>query len=175
VFFHADPTDIGSPFAGQEWLAFIEVEDTAGGYDFGSAIGVDLGTLRAIDVAGAIDYGALTVNSDTGSVNASTSVLNLGNVEADLEVTGTDLSDGVASFIPANSQKFATSTFTYSACGALCALVSSTTPVVIDIDLSKPTIDLPLVHDEVYWGIFIPFGINSAPHQGINVFTPVSP
>jgi hypothetical protein len=47
--------------------------------------------------------------------------------------------------------------------------------VVIDIDLSKPTIDLPLVQDEVYWGIFIPFGINSAPHQGINVFTPVSP
>jgi len=175
VQYYAEPTDVSSLFEGEEWLAFIEAEDTAAGYGFASALGVELATLRAISVTGAINYGSLTANSDTGSFNASTSVLNLGNVEADLEVTGSDLTDGGASVIPVNEQKFATTTFTYSACGAICRLLSSTTPVALDVELAKPVVVSPAVQDDIYWGIFIPFGINSAPHQGINLFTPVSP
>jgi len=175
VQYYAEPTDVSSLFEGEEWLAFIEAEDTAAGYGFASALGVELATLRAISVTGAINYGSLTANSDTGSFNASTSVLNLGNVEADLEVTGSDLTDGGASVIPVNEQKFATTTFTYSACGAICRLLSSTTPVALDVELAKPVVVSPAVQDDIYWGIFIPFGINSAPHQGVNLFTPVSP
>ncbi len=175
VYYHADPTDSGSTFEGQEWLAFLEVEDTGGGYDFGSGLGIEMNTLRAIDVIGAIDYGALAVNSDTAAYNASTSVLNYGNVEVDLEVYGSDLSDGLSSVIPADQQKFATSTFTYSSCGLSCSLLSSTSPLSLDVDLTKPTTNAPPVEDEVYWGIAVPIGVNSVPHQGINVFTPVSP
>ncbi len=176
IYFHADPTDAGT-YEGEEWLAFIEVEDTSGGYDFASAPGVELETLRAIDVAGTIDYGALAVNTNTGSFNASTSVLNLGNVAIDLEITGTDLSDGEASVIPADNQKFATSTFVYADCGVSepCKELSSTTPVAIDVELGKPSVDTPPVADAVYWGIAVPIGVNSVPHQGINVFTPISP
>jgi hypothetical protein len=175
IFFHADATDSGSLFDGQEWFAFTEVEDSAGGYDFASSIGVLLNTMRAIEVSGAIDYGVLAVNADTGAINASTTITNLGNVLVDIEVQGTDLTDGNTSFIPATQQKFATSTFTYSACGATCNLLSSSTPVLLDLLLPKPNVGNPPVSDEVYWGIAIPFGTNSAPHQGINVFTPVSP
>lgn len=175
IYFHADPTDAGSIFEGQDWQAFIEVEDASAGYDFASALGVELGTLRAIDTFGTIDYGALAVNDDTGSYNASTSILNEGNVEINLEIQGTDLIDGYGSAIPADKQKFATSTFTYSGCGASCELLSSTTPVVIDVDLVKPTSETPPIEDDVFWGIAIPIGVNSAPHQGINVFTPISP
>ncbi len=174
IYFHADPTDDGA-YVGQEWLAFIEVEDNDAGYGFNSAPGVELSTLRAIDTAGAIDYGALAVNSNTGSYNASTTVLNQGNVEINIEIQGTDLSDGASSVIPASYQKFATSTFTYSACGASCELLSSTTPVAIDVELGKPTVDNPPIEDDVFWGIEIPIGVNSVAHQGINVFTPISP
>lgn len=175
IFFHADATDLGSDNEGEEWLAFIEVEDASEGYDFASAPGVELNTLRAIDVFGAIDYGALEVNSNTGSVNASTTIENLGNVEVDIDVQGTDLTDGLSSFIPAEQQKFATTTFNYSGCGSSCTLLSSSSAVVLDVDLTKPTNVTPPVADEVYWGIEIPFGVNSAPHQGFNVFTPISP
>lgn len=174
IYFHAEATD-AAPYEGEEWQAFVEVEDAAGGYDFGSALGVELATLRAIDVTGAIDYGTLAVTDNTGSYNASTSVFNLGNVAANLEIQGTDLSDGYSSVIPADRQLFATSTFTYLACGATCAQLSSTTPVQIAVDLTKPTTVFPPVEDDVYWGIEIPFGVNSVPHQGINVFTPISP
>ena len=175
IYFHADPTDLGSTYAGQEWFAFVEVEDNSAGYDFGTTPGVEINTLRAIDVNGSISYGSLEVNANTGSINASTSVLNYGNVEIDLEVEGTDMTDGDASYIPASQQKFATSTFTYSGCGVSCNLLSSTTPLNLDVDLFKPTTVVPPVQDAIYWGIAVPFGVNSAPHQGVNVFTPVSP
>ncbi len=177
IYFHADPTDLNSLYEGDHWAAFIEVEDASAGYGFSSTPlpGVEINTLRAIDVQGAIDYGALAVNTDTGSFNASTTVLNQGNVNINIEILGTDLTDGASSTIPAEQQKFATSTFTYSGC-TTCDVLSSSTPVLIDVDLAKPTIDTPPVTDDVYWGIRIPIsGINSVAHQGINVFTPVSP
>jgi hypothetical protein len=176
IYFHADPTSTSTPHEGEIWYATVEVEDNSDGYDFGTAPGVELDALRAIDVEGLIDYGALAVNTNTGSYNASTSVLNLGNVAIDLEITGTDLSDGASSVIPAEKQKFATTTFTYGSCGlSVCKDLSSTTPVTLNVDLTKPTTDTPPVEDAVFWGIAVPIGINSTAHQGINVFTPISP
>lgn len=175
IFFHAEPTDAGSIYAGQQWFAFVEVEDSSVGYDFNTSMGQELDTLRAIDTNDSISYKSIEVNDDTGADNASTTIFNEGNVEVNVEITGTDLTDGVSSVIPADQQKFATTTFTYASCGATCALLSSTTAFELDVDLSKPTTDSPPVEDSIYWGVAVPFGVNSAPHQGVNVFTPVSP
>jgi Domain of unknown function (DUF2341) len=175
IFFHADPTDIGD-YEGEGWYAFIEVEDVAGGYDFDTTPIRELFSLPAIDVRNTINYGALAVDEDTGSNNASTTVDNLGNVEIDLEIEGTDMSDGYSSTIPADRQKFATSTFTYSGCGlSVCTILSSTTPFELDVELSKPTAPTPPVADSIYWGVRVPPLTNSVPHSGINVFTPVIP
>jgi len=173
IFFHADPTDI-FPFAGQEWNAYLEVRDTAGGYDFESAPGVELLSLRAITVNNAIDYGSIAVSSNTGGFNPTTTLSNTGNTAFDIEVNGSDLSDSGSSRIPSNQQKFSTSTFAYSACSS-CFNLSSTTPTLLDVNVAKPTVAAPLLELPLYWGVAVPLGINSAPHQGINVFTPVSP
>jgi hypothetical protein len=172
VAFHADPTDSGSVYEGEEWLAYLEVEDNAGGYDFDSAPGVELFTLRALQVDSLINYGALEANSDTGSTNASTTVTNLGNVDINIDVEATDLTDGGTSYIPAEQQKMATTTFTYSACVS-CYQLSSTTPVTLGINLNKPTVDTPPVETDVYWGIAVPLNVNSAPHTGVNIFTAI--
>jgi hypothetical protein len=173
IYFHADPTDV-TPYEGEEWLAYLEVSDQSGGYDFASALGVELYSLRALSVDSAINYGSLLVSDNTGSYNPTTTVANLGNTSFDIEIDGTDLSDGAASVIPANQQKFATSTFTYSSCVS-CSLVSSSTPVELSVGLLKPSAPTPPVSAAVYWGIAVPLGVNSAPHQGVNVFTPVAP
>jgi Domain of unknown function (DUF2341) len=175
IYYHADATDIGSSYPGEEWYAFIEVEDSAAGYDFGTTLGVEMLSLRAIEVAGNINYGALEVSQDTGSTNASTTVDNQGNTEINVEVEGTNMSDGTGSQIPSTYQKFATSTFNYSGCGVSCYVLSSTSPFELDLELAKPTVSAPPVSDSVYWGIAVPFGVKSTPHQGVNVFTPVSP
>lgn len=174
IYFHAEATDIGSDYDGEEWFAFMEVNDASGGYDFDTSIGQELGTLRAIDVAGPITYAATEAGSNTAGLNASTTIDNLGNVEINIEVQGTALTDGFGSNIPANQQRFATSTFTYGSCPS-CQTLSDSVWVSLDVDLSKPVIDTPFVQDDVYWGIAVPLGTNSAAHQGINVFTPISP
>ncbi len=173
VYFHADPTDFGT-YDGQEWFAFIEAEDQGGGYGFNSSPGIELATLRAISVDALINYGALEPTTDTGGVNSTTTVRNLGNVALDVEVEGTDLSDGQSSIIPVTQQKFSTSTFTYTGCVS-CAQLSSSTPVAAGLNLSKPANITPPVAADVFWGIAVPFGINSAPHSGTNIFTPVDP
>ncbi len=171
VTFFADSTDAGT-YEGQEWLAYVEVEDASAGYDFASASGVELLTLRAIQVDSVINFGALEANSDTGSNNASTTITNLGNVPVNVDIEATDLSDGIASVIPAEQQKVATGTFTYGACVS-CYQLSSSSPVTLGINLSKPSTITPPVETDVYWGIAVPFGTNSAPHTGTNIFTPI--
>ena len=171
VLYHADPTDV-LPYEGEEWLAYMEVEDLAAGYDFTSAMGVELITLRALAVDSTINYGALTANSDTGSFNPTTTITNLGNVPIDVDVQGTDLSDGMSSTVPADQQKVATSTFTYSACPT-CLQLSSSSPVTLDLNMSKPATTTPEVETDVYWGINVPFTSSNAAHSGYNIFTPI--
>jgi hypothetical protein len=173
IYFHADPTDAAT-YEGEEWLAYLEVSDAGAGYDFGSASGVELLTLRALSVDSGINYGSLAPNDNTGTYNPTTTIANIGNVPFDIEVEGTDLSDGGSSVIPADRQKFATSTFSYAAC-ATCSLLSSSTPVELPLNLAKPTAPTPPVTTPIYWGIEVPYGVASAAHQGINVFTPISP
>lgn len=150
------------------------MRDTGGGYDFASALGVELLTIRAAAVNNAINYGTLNVADNTGAFNPTTTVSNVGNVAFDIELVGTDLTDGGSSRIPAEEQRYATSTFTYAACVS-CGIVSSSTPTLLELGLAKPTVPNPPVAADVFWGIAVPIGVNSAPHSGINVFTPVSP
>jgi hypothetical protein len=173
IYFNAEATD-NAPYEGEEWLAYLEVRDAGGGFDFESAIGVELLTLRAASVNNAINYGTLAVADNTGAFNPTTTVSNVGNTSFNIELLGTDLSDGGSSRIPADQQRFSTSTFNYSACLS-CGVISSTTPTILALGLAKPTAPNPPITAEVYWGIAVPVGVNSAPHSGINVFTPVSP
>ncbi|MEZ4200059.1 MAG: DUF2341 domain-containing protein [Candidatus Paceibacterota bacterium] len=168
IYYHADPTDSGSAFDGQEWLAYVEVEDMSGGYDFGSALGVEMMTLRALEVDTTINYGTLDVNQNSGSTNADTTLYNLGNEAIDVRIAGTDMTDGAASVIDASEQVFATSTFDYETCTNCSSL--SVLGSDLEVDLTKPATTSPPVTDEVYWGINIPFGTASKPHTGNNTF-----
>jgi hypothetical protein len=167
--FHADSTDSDG---GQEWFAFMEVSDVSGAIDFETSLGVELLTLRALDVQNDIGYGTVDVNQNTGTYNPDVSLLNIGNEAIDVQIAGTDMTDGVASVIPASQQHFSTSTFDYGSCGSCNSL--SVTGSNIEVDLNKPTTDNPPITDDIYWGIAVPFGTASNPHSGINTFTAIS-
>ncbi len=174
MYFHADPTATGSvPYEGEEWVAYAEVSDYSDGYDFGSAMGVELLALRALDVDSLINYGALAADSDTGSFNPTTTVTNIGNVPINVDIEGTNLTDGLSSVISADLQKVATSSFTYSGCVS-CQQLATSTPVTLGINLSKPSNPTPPVDTDIYWGIAVPFSASNAPHTGTNIFTAIS-
>jgi hypothetical protein len=167
-YFHADATDTDGA---NEWWAFLEVEDSSGGYDFATSPSVEVLTLRAMDVNNAIGYGSVETSSSTGSTNASTTLENVGNVEIDIDVEGTDMTDGYSSSIPASQQIFATSTFDYPSCVTCTPL--ATTATNYNLDLAKPVVAVPPVTDDVFWGIAVPFGVSSNPHTGGVLFTPI--
>jgi len=155
-----------------EWFAFMEVSDTAGGVDLEGSIGVELFTIRALDVQNDIAYGSVDINDDTGAFNPMVSLVNIGNEPIDVTIGGSDMTDGAASVIPASQQLFATSTFTYTSCIGCQAL--SVIGTDVEVDLPKPTASTPAVADEIYWGIEVPFGTNSTAHTGVNSFTAIS-
>lgn len=167
MYYHADPTDIGT-YAGETWRAYISVADAGGEMATATAPSIDLLTLRALSVGQAINYGALAPNSDTGSYNATTTLQNIGNDSIDVSVEGTDLTDGGSSNIPVSEQRFATSTFTYSACVSCTTL--STSSINYKVDLGKPASTTPAVTEDLFWGIAIPFGVAGTPHHGTNIF-----
>ncbi len=171
IFFHADPTDFGT-YSGEDWSAFVEVEDASGGYDMESASPVELGTMRGLDVVSGINYGTVDINQNTGSFNPVTTINNIGNEAIDVNISGTDMTDGGVSTIPATQQRLSTTTFDYSSCGAACQTLTQV-GVALEVDLDKPTTDTPPVDDDIYWGVEVPFGINSAPHSGVNTFTAI--
>jgi hypothetical protein len=167
--YHTDATDTDGA---QEWFAFMEVNDQAGSLGIGTSIGVELLTLRALDVQNAIAYGTVDVNDDTAALNPSVSLLNFGNESIDVQISGTDMTNGYGSTIPAAQQRYATSTFNYSSCIGCTTL--SVTGDSVEVDLLKPTVSTPLIQDEIYWGIAIPFGTASSPHTGINFFMAIT-
>jgi hypothetical protein len=163
--YHADPTDADG---GVFWYAYVEVRDSTNNGVMGTSPANDVNTLRALSVTDSINYGTVGVNTDSGAFNPVTTLNNLGNEAIDVQVLGTDLTDGGASVIEADEQRFATSTFTYSSC-TFCSVLSET-GTNVEVDLAKPTSPAPFVSDQLYWGIFVPFGTNSAAHTGINTF-----
>jgi len=171
--YFAEPTDAGD-FEGQEWLAYLEAEDTTSGLGFNSAIGVSLYTMRALSVDSLINYGAIEVLGNTGSYNPTTTVENIGNSAIGVDVTGSDLSDGMSSVITADHQKVATSTFTYSSC-VNCSQLSTLTPITLGVLLSKPNDFENTVDTDIYWGISVPFSASNSTHTGVNLFTAISP
>lgn len=168
MYYHTNPTDTGSTYAADAWTAFLDVSDQSGEIATTTSVSVDLLTLRAIAVDSTIDYGALEVNSDTGSYNATTTVQNIGNDALDISVEGTDLTDGGSSQIPVTEQIFATSTFTYTACTVCSALSTSATSY--ELDLAKPASTTPSIADQLFWGIAVPFGVAGTAHSGTNTF-----
>jgi hypothetical protein len=166
--YHTNPTDQDGA---NEWFAFMEVRDQAGGSDLETSQGVELLTLRMMNVVNAIGYGIVDINEDTGSFNPDIQLLNIGNESIDVQISGTDMTDGVASVIPAAQQRFSTSTFTYASCIGCNAL--SVTPVNVEVDLDKPLTTTPAVSDTIFWGIQVPFGTASNPHTGVNFFTAI--
>jgi hypothetical protein len=167
VQYFADPTDSGA-YSGENWLAKMTVSDASSLSDNDTSVGVEMLTLRALGTLNAIDYGALAVGSDTGGVNASTTLANTGNDSINVSLDGTNLvSQSSTSTISVDKQKYATTSFTYGAC-AICQFLTGTTTVV-DVNLPKPTTTAP-VTDRLYWGISVPIGTRGEQHLGTNTF-----
>jgi hypothetical protein len=168
LYYFADPTDAGSTYAADNWQAYLDVWDTSSTHDSASS-SQELYTLSGLTTTSTLAYGSVTVGTDTGAANATTSVNNTGNITLNLNLGGDDLYAG-ASKVSYDKQKYATSTFTYSACPLCNVLAPTSTPSAVALGVAKATTTIWSPFKDIYWGISIPIGTAATTFSGFNVF-----
>ena len=168
----AIPTDAttNNPFASDNWLAGMTAIDDNGAKGSNTAVsGVELISLEALGVTETeIPYGSIRGGQDSGARNATTTVVNFGNIPIDTEVEGTDMDKSDhTDVIHESNQEYDLANFTY---GAGTYTLSSTTPTTVDTVIPRPT-STSDVSDQLFWGIQIPGGTSSGDYSGTNTFT----
>jgi hypothetical protein len=184
LWFIADPTDASSPTTTDDWrgaVAGID-DDFATGTLAQSASGVELFSFTAIDLLSAsIPYGQLEPGQNSGTLNASTTILSQGNTGLDQSLegesmcttfaVGNECPSSASSTIPENEQEFATSSVAYGSGFNL----SSSTPQELELNVPKSTSTTSPNSGITYWGINVPGIITLAgSYTGLNTFTAVT-
>ncbi len=172
VYYFADSTqDAGSAtssFPSQNWLATVIFKDANNGTGTADSSGVDLNVLTAINVTtSSINYGTLSASSTTGSTNQLATSTNAGNSTTTIRLSANSTLTKGADFITTSSQRYSTSSFTFS--GTSTALTAS--PVtVLGFTLVTPT-STTNVSKSTYWGLEVVAGIATGTYSGVNLFT----
>src|SRR3989344_2920456 len=185
LWFIAEPTDADSPFSAEGWVAAIAGvdDDSATGTETIGTTPVELFSFPAIDLVTAeIPYGSLEPGENTGTLDATTTILSVGNTGLNQEVEGEAMCPGFAvgspcansasSTIPDYSQEFATSSVGYNTTGAN---LSSSTPQFLLLQVPKTTSTSAYAQGVTYWGIEVPIDIPVAgAYTGLNPFYAVT-
>jgi len=186
LWFVADPTDAGTPFASDNWSAAVSGSDD----DFAtstfatSTLTVELISFNAIDILAAeIAYGGIEPGFDTGTLSATSTLLNIGNTGLDQEAQGeamcgtftiaTECPVSATSTIPESEQQFSSTTLAYGS--PLAITLSSSTPAEVELDVNKTTSTTTPNTGVTWWGIAVPASITlSGAYTGLNTFTAVT-
>lgn len=168
---YASPSDASdsNPNLATDWRAGMTAIDDNGLKGSATAIsGVELISLEALGIDETeIAYGTVKGGQNTGNYNATTTVVNYGNVPIDTEISGSDMDKSdLSDVIHENNQEFDLANFVY---GAGANTLSSTTPTLVDTVIGKPT-SAADVSDEIYWGLAVPGGTSSGDYAGTNTF-----
>ncbi|MFH1947301.1 MAG: hypothetical protein ABIJ23_04055 [Candidatus Magasanikbacteria bacterium] len=155
IWFHADPTDTGTPWAGEYWRAWIETEDSLMQADSGYSTvdAVNLQSMSGINLENSdINFGSLAPGEFTNPLTEFTKIISVGNTSLDIIVYGTDMVN-TSSTIPVNNIVFATEADTS---------YSSSTPLLltpgteIEFDIPKNIDNFNFSSSTIWWGLKAP-------------------
>lgn len=169
IWYFAEATDASSTFPTETWQAAVTARDATG--DSGTSTDStppELNSLYALNVTSAINFGAVSPGTDTGSTNQPATTTNTGNFKIDIEFSGTDMTSG-GNTLNATQEKYGTSSVAYSS----LAYTLSTSATARDVNLTKTTASGSPVSTTTYWGIAIPNGQATGTYSGTNTFTAI--
>ncbi len=172
--YNADPTDAGSVYSAQSWLASASSTAWKGAASTlsESSVGNTLNSLVAFGVTKtSISYGGLQPGFSV-ALSTTTDLQEQGNTGLDEDLygdymcpgwSGADSCDliGATSSIPESNQEFATSSIAYGASGST-ALTASTSPSLLGIHVQKTTVTGSPNTKNTFWGILVPSAITFA-------------
>jgi len=175
LWYIADPTDVGSQYAGQDWRV------SARGTDDNAATGVysteDEAANSASEViqflsfratGSPIAYGSWEPGQNTGTHIATTTVYATGNTGLDQYLSGDAMcvtyptcTGYATSTIYVPYQHYATTSSSLAYASGY-QLSTSTTPVFVNVTILKTTSTSSPTNDDTYWGIAVPSSITFA-------------
>lgn len=177
LWYNADPTDVGSQFPAQNWLASAQATDDNGllsGIVQASTGNEVISFLAFAVTETSIAFGGLQPGAQNDPLATTTTLKALGNVGLDESLfgdtmcttwTGADSCDhqgtGSTNSIPVINQKAATSSVAYASSLAF-TLSGSTTPVSVGIHVLKTTATSTPQSKLTYWAIKVPSTITVA-------------
>lgn len=167
--FHADPTDTGTPWSSEEWVAWIEGTDSqsaTGSADNSSSQDIDVISLLALDVTSSINYGSLNPGESNDPLDKITTITATGNVSLDVTLYGTNMTSG-GDTIVVGQQKYALSSSTAYSSG-ITLLVDPGAEA--EINCCKTFSSASKATDDVWWGIEIPNPQAAGSYSGTNTF-----
>jgi hypothetical protein len=175
MWYIADPTDNGSQFSGHDWRASVRVADEALTSSYSTYNG-------AVDVAGSanmiqflsfratgspIAYGSHQPGFGTAQHPATTTVFATGNTGLNQYLSGDAMctnypscSGNATSTIYVPYQHYSLTNTTAYAAGT--ELSTSTSPTLVDVNITKPTATNTPTQDDTFWGIEVPGSITYA-------------
>jgi len=165
IAFHAIPTDAGDYLASSWFARMTGVDDDnyASSTSYTTLNGVEIIATEALDVTqNYIDYEIIRAGQDSGSANATTTVINFGNTPLDTNLFGTWMTDGLGNYIHSEQQEWNLTNFAW---GTGTELSSTTPGATADVVINRPTSQSD-VTDDIYWGIGIPDGLQSGEYSG---------
>ncbi|HVM76705.1 MAG TPA: hypothetical protein VMU07_00955 [Candidatus Paceibacterota bacterium] len=163
--YFAQPTDSGTPWAGDSWTALMQASDTVLSGTTATSTGVQLLSLLAFETTSTINYGSFSQGQTMSTLTATATIRSSGNVSMNVNVYGTNMTNGSFS-IAVGQQHFATSALTYASGTTLLANPGST----VAINMRKPSSTANIQSSTFFWGIAIPSGQMATTYTGGNSF-----
>ncbi len=153
VYYYADATDAGT-YSGENWLCKITPADHVGAGTSTVSSGIEMDTLKYIDVS-SLNYGSLTPGQNTTSDHKAT-VTNEGNVATGFKVSGVEsaLTCSSRGTIAIGYEQYHLTSFVYGGGAALAQVETDT-----GASINKPTQSTPLPTQDTYWQMYVPNGV----------------
>ena len=167
IAYYADSTGAGGPYPAQTWEAKVKVNDKNSGTGNSTKTNMEVATLLSLNIPETgIAYGTLASNTSTvASNNQEMTITQYGNDEADVLVSGTDMSCSGLGYIPSGEQEWSLTDTDHSATNN-----TDLAPTAVDTDLNVGYRTDGAVSKILYWNINVPYG-NVGTCTGTNTIT----
>ena len=175
IWFVAEPTDVGSNWATDTWVAWIKAIDTqnASSSATNTTQTIEVNTLLALNVSNTINYGSLIPNTKNDPLDKLIRATTTGNVSIDANISGTNMCTDYSTCTAATTaigwQKYATTSGV--AYDGTSAWIASSSVRLLEFLSVKPTATPSDQGQSIYWGTFVPTGTASGNFTGVNTFS----
>lgn len=169
ILYFAEPTDSGTPWAGDSWSAAVKATDDENATSsFATSTTVSLLSLVGLQAASTISYGSLSAGQTMATLTIPTAIVSLGNVSLNITLYGANLTSG-ANAVSVGNEHYATSSISYGSGTALLANPG----VTVNLAIPKTTSTANPASSTLYWGLSLPSLQPSGNYTGFNAFVGV--